>query len=234
MQVHFISEQKGNTVIQCPELGPKETIRIVRGKFNTSNKIKIKRLLSDDYARRNVTLAPGQDMQAISDYLEQENRPDVFTKEYLNEIPFDLWKEILEKTNVVNVQFPLVGVAKASLEGRPMDPVIEEIVERYNAGKPEEVAEPDVVTDESQDVAVDETEPAEEKPKVKINLSKKEKSEGNKDWTSDDFNVNEAKTYLAGKEYHQVEGFMSESENRISLIEYWNQRYPEHQVSVPE
>lgn len=224
MKVAFVSEQTGNTVIQCPEIGPKHTIRFVRGRFATTNKTEIKKLLSDDYARRNTSLAPGQDMEAISDYLEQENRPDVFTKEYLNEIPFDLWKTILEDTNVVDVKFPLVGVAKAALEGRPIDPQVEEIVENYKA-----------TTNGVQEVEEDKSVKQSTEKKVKVKLPKKEVSkEPEENWTSSDMTVNEAKTFLAGKEYEEVEGFMAEDESRVSLIDYWNERFPSHQVDLPE
>lgn len=227
MDVHFISKQKGNTVVQCPELGPKYVIRFFRGKKTTSNKTEIKRLLSDDYARRNCRLAPGQDLEAISEYLDSPDRPDTFTKEYLDSIPFDAWKEILEKTDMVRVKFPLVGVAKSELQGRPIDPVIEEIVNRWNDNS--EVEEPEEVNVADAEPEIEEPtdqEPEEKKEPVKVKLPTK-KSEAP---ASSDLSVQAAFKYLSGKDYEEVKDFMAEDEDRVSLIKHWNTKFPEHEI----
>lgn len=262
MDVNFVSKQKGNTVIQCPELGPKHVIRFVRGRFKTSNKKEIKRLLSGDYARRNTSLAPGQDLEKISDYLDSPDRPDVFTKEYLDAIPFELWEEILTKTSAINVKFPLVGIAKSSLEGKPIDPVIEQIVDEHHentlseAKEEAEKAEAEAkAKEEAEAKAKEEAKVKEEAEKAEAEATKStgdettekggdtvESSEANVDegysgptgeGSSKNHSVRSAQTYLAGKEYSQVEGFIHPDEDRVSLIKYWNDRYPEHSVEVP-
>lgn len=243
MDVHFISKQKGNTVIQCPELGPKHVIRFVRGRCTTSNKTEIRRILSDDYARRNTKLRPGQDLEKISEYLDSPDNPDVFTKEYLNAIPFKLWEQILEETERIDVQFPLVGIAKAALEGQPIDPVIERIVSE-NAGitltdggvvetEEEEETEDDEPVKAKTDPN-DNTNPERPARLGKIKLPNKAKETEEEAKSSNDHTVREAIAYLGGKEHDEVADYLEPDEDRVSLIRYWNERYPDYAVDLPE
>lgn len=231
MNVIFLSDQKGKTVIQCPEIGPKHKIKFDRGRCITSDKREIRRLLSDEYARRYTRLAPNQDLQAISDYLESDNKPDTMTKEFLNSIPFNAWKEIFEIRKDIDAEFPMVGLAKATLLDQPMDPHIEQIAQRYNEGGESSKVE---TTDE-------EVETEEEPVKKKITIvTKKEtedesvdeevETEDDEKVTSKDFNVRDAIAYMTGKTAEDLEGFIAEDEDRVSLITKWNDKFPDHQI----
>lgn len=128
MIVKFIAKQKGSFTVPCPEISPRHTIGFNRGRAKTSNKIEIKKLLSNQTAARYVSLAPGQDMRQISEYLESDEQPDVMTKAFLDRVPFEAWKEIMGFRSDITAAFPLVGIAKATLEGKDMDDRIESIV----------------------------------------------------------------------------------------------------------
>jgi hypothetical protein len=228
MDVQFVSKHKGSTVIQCPDLGPRHVIRFNRGKKKTSNKAEIRRLLSDSYCQRYVELAPGQDMEAISEYLLSDATPDIMTRAYLQSIPFNAWKDIIEVRNDVKTRFPNVGVAIATLEGQPIDSRIEEIVANFDDSEEVETLSDD--TEAPPPDSEEEPEPTEasgDKPKLKVKSTSGKKN-------SRDFNVAGAVKYMERREHEDLEDFIHPDEDRVGVIREWNARFPDHEIPVPE
>lgn len=213
MDVYFISKHRGNTVIPCPEIGTKHKIRFVRGKYRTSRKDEIHKLLSDDYCNRNVELAPGQDLENINDYLLSEDRSDVMTAEYLDSIPKEAWKEIIEKRDDISVPFPMIGIAKATLKGKSLTTSVERIVDKYT--EKVEVKEFETTKDEDPEEEPKTTEP--DDPEFS-------ELEGK---TTDDFSVRQIKDLFKNYPKEALEGLLDEDEDRVSVLDIWEDQFSE-------
>ena len=234
MDVKFVTNNQGVVVIPCPEISPKHVIRF-RRTYSTADKEEIKKLLSDGFAREKVSLAPNQDLQDISDYLESDERDDTMTKEYLRDIPFEAWREIMDVRPDIDVAFPLVGIAKATLEGQPLTSEIEDIVKKYKEDIPEQEAQ-------QKEVEKEET-----KKQVKIQLGKEKKKQEQREEqqaveevaeseekNSADFTVRKAIPFIEAAPEEELEGFLAEDEDRVTVLRAWNDRFPDNQVEIPE
>lgn len=253
MEVRFIATQKGVLKIPCPEISSRHAIVFNRGRFRTSNKAEIRKLLGGKTTNRYVSLAPGQDLKAIDKYLSSDEQPDIMTQEFLDEIPFDAWREIIPLRSDIEQKFPLVGMAIASLVGKPMDDNIERIKAEYlekedgdinEKVEKKDVSDKETETSEKEDISDKETAEKDdvleekESPKKKkggLKIGKKSDSQEKIDKTTADLTVRQSVDIINdGHPYEYLQDFIAEGEDRVTIQKAWNAHYPEHPVEVSE
>ena len=189
MDVHFVSKEKNKTVISAPGIGFGDRFKIVftHSKYHTSDKRQIRFLLQNDYAQRHCRLTPGQDLQAVNDYLMEDSIPDRITKEYLEGLPFNAYQDLAEELHTKHV-FPMVGLIQAEIIGKPLTTRVQQIIEKWKGSEDGEQAT--IHTDEEEndeqeepqfeEVEEKENEDQKESMKPKKESSGKKQSSGKK------------------------------------------------------
>jgi hypothetical protein len=155
MDVHFICKKSNSCVgFVSNENGEiVDKINAVGGKYSTSDKRKLKKLLGSSWGIQNFKLAEGQNEEAISRYLEtgaDGKLESHVTQEMLSAIPFNGYKILSEKLKTKH-KFPHVGLIQTELVDKPLSTEIETAISaalEYLPAKGEDIAEPEDEEDE--------------------------------------------------------------------------------------
>lgn len=181
MDVHFICKKSNSCVgFVSNENGEiVDKINAVGGKYSTSDKRKLKKLLGSSWGVENFTLAEGQNEEAISKYLEtgaDGKLESHVTQEMLSAIPFNGYKILSERLKTKH-KFPNVGLIQTELIDKPLSTEIETAMAaalEYLPTKGEAITAP---VDEPEEEEEEEDEPA---SKVKVTKKKAVASAGKK------------------------------------------------------
>lgn len=211
MLVHFVSKKNNTTVIPCPEIGDRHVIRFANSKYSTSNKQEIFKLLNSAYGQKYIELTPGQDEEAINEYISSSDKQATMDRKFLDSIPKEAWREILAiKGKELGVQFPMIEIAKVKLLGKELDDTIESICRKHSA-----TARP--LTGELQ---------RKSKETQELN-TEVEELEVPEETTSVDFNATEAASIIRDTELSELEGFVTEEEERVTVLRAWEDKLEE-------
>lgn len=213
MIVHFISQKTGVTIIPCPEIGDRHVIRMVNGKYSTSDKREIFKLLNDPYAQKYVELTPGQDLEDINDYITSSDRPAKMDRDFLNSIPKEAWKEILQARKDLGIQFPNIEIAKAKLVNAPLDNEIEAILRDHSKTSRPLTRQLQLKTKQKKELNTEV-----EKPEVT---------------DSSNYRAVDAANLIEETNAEELKGFLAEDEDRVTVLRAWNEKFPDNPVKIP-